>query len=453
MKKIAWLLPFIIIGFLACNKNDGVTLPLDTTDTLSNSITTDKSLDANINYIVNGQLFVKNNAVLTIPAGTTISFVKNDTLEKKSVMVITQGAKLVISGTADKPVIFTSAAMGKAAGDWGALILLGKAPTNTGTGHVEGLPVSEDTKYGGTVADDNSGSIKYLRLEYSGGINPDAEDEWKVDKASGLLLASVGNGTSVDHVMVEHSNDDGFQFVGGTVNASYLVAFNNGDDDFDFDLGYTGNLQFIVAYRPALTSTHALRANAFESYNDEVPTNNLPYTRPVVSNMSIVGPQGTELTKTNLNQGVYIRKGTRFVVQNSVVAEYPQGALMVCIRTRPILLNTTQSTFKYNLVQSDNANTTFSWDKDSKVIGDPELETFALNNINNNTKYLSSSEIQLKAMYTPGAPDLTPATGSPALTGANFDGADFANFFQKVTYRGAFGADNWAAVSNWANWK
>ena len=146
----------------------------------------------------------------------------------------------------------------------------------------------------GTAADDNSGSIKYLRMEYCGGINPDAEDEWKVDKASGLVLASVGNATIVDNVVVQHSNDDGFQFVGGTVNATHLIGYNNGDDDFDFDLGYTGNLQFILSYRTGLSSTHALRANGFEPYNDEVPTDNMPYTRPVVSNMTIVGPQGME---------------------------------------------------------------------------------------------------------------------------------------------------------------
>src|SRR5436190_12846358 len=104
--------------------------------------------------MIDGQLFVKNYATLTIPAGTTVSFVKNDAITTKGVMLITAGSKLMINGTADKPVVFTSAAATKAPGDWGALIILGKAPTNIGSGNVNGLTASADTKYGGSVPDD-----------------------------------------------------------------------------------------------------------------------------------------------------------------------------------------------------------------------------------------------------------------------------------------------------------
>lgn len=447
------LLPFAVI-FSACNKNSDVVMStINKVDTLSNSITADRILDANTSYIVNGQLFVKNNATLTIPAGITVSFVKNDDITAKSVMVITQGSKLNIDGTAEKPVVFTSAATVKTPGDWGALILLGKAPTNIVTGNVAGLAVADDTKFGGTMADDNSGSISYLRMEYCGGINPDGEDEWKVDKASGLCLASVGSGTKLDNIMVEHSNDDAFQFVGGTVNAKHLIGYNSGDDDFDFDLGYTGKLQFLVSYRTGLLSNHAIRANAFESYNDEVPTLSKPLTRPVVSNLTVIGPQGNETNKTNLNQGIYIRKGTRFVVQNSIIAEYPKGGLMVCNKTRPVLLAGVESEFKYNLVHSDSIAHTFSWDLDYTIIGDTTLRKFALNETNKNVLIANSADLKLKKMYGATGPDLTPAEGSPALTGANFDALDFNDFFVKVIYRGAIGADNWAVPSNWALWK
>ena len=456
MKKSYFLLLMAVVIFAACKKNSDVTntQPVIKTDTLSNTIGADLTLDPNTNYIINGQVFVKNNATLTIPAGVTVAVVKNDDRTKKGVLVITQGAKLIVNGTVDKPVVFTSAATTKAPGDWGAIIIQGKAPTNVVSGNTAGLAVSDDTKFGGTVADDNSGSIKYLRLEYCGGINPDAEDEWLVDKASGLCLESVGSGTTIDNVMVIHSNDDAFQFVGGTVNVSHLIGYNSGDDDFDFDLGYEGKMQFLLSYRTGLTSTHALRANGFESYNDEVPTLNAPLTRPVVSNMTIIGPQGMETVKTNLNMGVYIRKGTRFVVQNSIIAEYPQGGLMVCNKTRPVLLAGVESEFKYNLVHSDSINRTFSWDRDVLgVFGDDVLRDFALNSVNNNTLISDANDLKLSAMYAANGPDLTPAAGSAALTGANFDAADFATFFNKVAYRGAFGADNWAVASNWATWK
>jgi hypothetical protein len=149
---------------------------------------------------------------------------------------------------------------------------------------------------------------------------------------------------------------------------------------------------------------------------------------------------------------VYIRKGTRFVVENSIIAEYPQGGLMVCNRTRPVLLTGVESFFRYNLVNSDSASRTFSWDKDFAVVGDPELQDFALNSVNNNVLITNSGDLKLKTMYG-ATPDLTPDAGSPALTGANFSDADFASFFTKVAYRGAIGTDNWAAANNWAVWK
>lgn len=454
MQKSNFLLPVLALLVFSCKKNDtNSSITPTKTDTLSNNITADLSLNANTAYVINGQVFVKNNATLTIPAGTTVSVIPTTDRASKGVLVITQGAKLIVNGTVDKPVVFTSAATAKAPGDWGGIIINGKAPTNIGSGNSAGLAISDDTKYGGSIADDNSGSIKYLRLEYCGGINPDAEDEWAVDKVSGLCLESVGSGTTIDNVMVTHSNDDAFQFVGGTVNATHLIAYNNGDDDYDFDLGYEGKLQYLLSYRTGLTSTHALRANGIESYNDETPTSNKPYTRPVISNITIIGPQGMETTKTNLNQGIYIRKGTRFAIQNSIVAEYPQGGLMVCNKTRPILLAGIESQFKYNILHSDSASRTFSWDQDYRVIGDSILQKFALSDLNSNVQVTNTDEFKFKGMYASNGPDLSLADGSPALTGANFDAVDFSSYFEKVPYRGAFGTTNWAVANNWAVWK
>ncbi|MDB5151825.1 MAG: hypothetical protein JWR54_576, partial [Mucilaginibacter sp.] len=337
MKKI-YLLLTVVVFFAACKKdktsvNNNISNNGKKTDTLQGTITADLALDANKNYFLKGQVYVKNNATLTIPAGIIVSAQVNAQPANKSVLVITKGSKIFINGTADKPIVFTSAAATKAPGDWGAIILLGNAPTNVVTGNVAGLHASADTQYGGNMPADNSGSITYLRLEYTGGINPPAEDEWAVDKASGLVMAGVGSATRVDNVMVKYSNDDSFQFVGGTVNATHLISYNCGDDDFDFDLGYEGNLQFLIGYRTH-ASSQALRANGFESYNDSVPTSNTPLTRPVVSNMTIIGPQGIDATKTNINQGVYMRKATRLAIRNSIVAEYSEGAFMVCPRTR-----------------------------------------------------------------------------------------------------------------------
>src|ERR1700761_8920843 len=202
MKKFTLLLLVAITLYAACKKDNmsGNNTSNRKMDTLQGAITANLTLDPTKNYFLKGQVYVKNNATLTIPAGITVLAQVNTSRSAKSVLVITRGAKLNVNGTMTSPVVFTSAAATKAPGDWGAVILCGNAPTNFGPGNVAGLPITNDTQYGGSVANDNSGSITYLRLEYTGGINPPAEDEWAVDKASGLVFAGVGSGTHVDNV-------------------------------------------------------------------------------------------------------------------------------------------------------------------------------------------------------------------------------------------------------------
>ncbi|RAU82201.1 hypothetical protein [Pontibacter arcticus] len=456
MRKItAFASVLSLLTLFSCNEGDDVINPGNPSeqkaDTLQGVITSDLALKQDQTYYLKGQVYVKNNAVLTIPAGVTVT--AGSSKDKQlGALVITQGAKLFVNGTSERPVVFTSAAATKAPGDWAGIFVLGKAPTNLGQqANLPGLAVSADTKFGGDVATDNSGSISYLRVAYTGGLNPANEDEWAIDLASGLTLAGVGTGTKVSHVMVTNSKDDGFQFLGGTVNAKNLIAYNNGDDDFDFDRGYTGKLQFLISYRTK-TTTHALRANAMESLNDFDALGPQPFTRPVISNMTIIGPQGAETTKTNLNQGVYIRKATRFAVRNSIIAEYPQGGLMVCMKTRPVLLKNEGSEFKYNLVHSDNAARAFTWDLNTEVVADPELEKFGLNETNQNKVISSFADFKLKSPYAQ-TPDFTVSSESVAATGANFSGNDYTSFFSPVAFRGAVGGENWAAASNWAVWK
>src|SRR3569833_1000958 len=458
MKKLSLLTLMALTLFAACkmDKISGNKTGNKKLDTLQGAITADRTLDPSVNYYLKGQVYVKNGATLTIPAGITVYAQVNQSRSAKSALIITQGSKININGTLDKPVVFTSAAATRQPGDWGAIVILGKAPTNSATGNTAaGLPVSADTQYGGNVAGDNSGSITYLRLEYTGGFNPPAEDEWAIDKVSGLAMLSVGSGTKVDNVMVKYSNDDSFQWVGGTVNATHLISYNAGDDDFDFDMGCEGNLQFLVGYR-AHASSQTLRANGVESYNDSVPTTNTPLTRPVISNMTIIGPQGVDANTTNVWMGVYMRKGTRLAIRNSLDAEYSRGAFMVCPRTRPVILADNNAEFRSNLVQSDTTARTFAWDQGQVIaVPDPQLTIFETNTVNKDSVLVNSSDFKLVSMYSSaGAPDLTPGSGSPALTGVDFTGADFSNsFFVQTSYRGAIGTSNWAAQSAWADWQ
>lgn len=449
-----------LLLLFSCKKDRPVEDTSFNTEIISGIISQSITLKANVTYQLKGQVFVKNNAVLTIPSGVTIQVEKAENPADKSALIITKGSKLIINGTAEMPVVFTSAAASKSPGDWIGIIILGKAPTNLNAAHIKGLPSSSDTEFGSTIADDNSGSINYLRLEYAGGLNPAQEDEWEIDMASGLSLMGVGSGTQLDHIMVSNSRDDGFQFVGGTANAKYLISFNNGDDDFDFDRGYAGKLQFLVACKKELSNL-VIRGNGIESLNDNIASDAQPFTRPVISNITILGPEVVSTDIVNQSQGIYIRKNTRFLVRNSIIAGYSNGGLMLCPRTKVLLLNTTESQFKYNIVNADVPGRTFTYDTGGaglNIVPDPEVAGYAVETsdiqkiaINFNQIVESISQLQLQSVSS-SALNVTLKSESPAMSGANFTDPEYSSFFTNVAFRGAIGTQNWT-LGNWTNWK
>ncbi|NEU08235.1 hypothetical protein GZH53_07920 [Flavihumibacter sp. R14] len=463
MKKLLFLNLACLVLLFACKKDDSIIdnePQTPVTQTLSGSISENMTLKADVRYLLKGQVYVKNNATLTIPAGVTIEAEKIDGAAEKSALIVSKGAKLVVNGTADLPVVFTSAAASKAPGDWIGIIVLGKAPTNLSGAHIMGLAASTDTEFGGDVPDDNSGSIQYARIEYTGGLNAEMEEEWELDKASGFSLMGVGSATKVEHVMVSNSRDDGFQFVGGNVNAKYLLAYNDGDDDFDFDRGYTGKLQFLVAYRTGNSST-VIRGNGMESLNDKGASEAQPYTRPVISNMTILGPAGISTDLTNQSQGIYIRRNTRFVIRNSVIAGYTNGGLMMCPKTKPLLVNNLGSQFKFNIVNADVPERAFTYDDGPTgivIVPDPVVARYATESTNIEKEAVNRNAIvdpitELKFQnIAPSVPNLTPMAGSAALTGSDFADNEYAAFFTNVTFRGAIGTENWT-IGKWTNWR
>ncbi|MCX6181172.1 MAG: hypothetical protein NT150_04510, partial [Bacteroidetes bacterium] len=205
------------------------------TDTVKTSITTNTTWTANKTYILSGQIYVKNGATLTIQPGTVIRGNKAST---GAGLFICQGSKINAKGTAANPIVFTSnqAAGSRAQGDWGGLILLGRASNNqpNGIANIEGLAPTPETQYGGGLTPDdtdNSGTLSYVRVEWGGYV-------YQQDKEiNGITFGSVGNGTTVDHIQVSYSNDDAFEWFGGTVNCKHLVSYRNLDDDFDTDFG------------------------------------------------------------------------------------------------------------------------------------------------------------------------------------------------------------------------
>lgn len=255
--------------------------------------------------------------VLTIQAGTVIIGER----ATKGTLIVHRGSKIIAEGTPTEPIIFTSErAIGeREPGDWGGLVLCGKAKNNlpAGTAELEG---QYGAFHGGNDDDDNSGVLKYIRIEYAGiPINPNQE-------VNSLTLGSVGRGTKIEYVQCSYGLDDSFEWFGGTVNAKYLIAYRGLDDDFDVDNGYTGNVQFAIGLRGA-TQADQSGSNGFEVDNDGSGSAAMPFTAPYFSNISIIGPKAEVATSISpqFQNGMHLRRNTKIKIYNTVVTGYPNG--------------------------------------------------------------------------------------------------------------------------------
>lgn len=222
------VLMLLSASLISCTNDDDNQTDLETL--LSGTITDTKTLDADKVYTITGPVIIENGGVLDIPAGTTIKAKKGFS----SYILVLQGGKIYVRGTASEPVTMTADSVNATAGYWGGLIINGKAPLGGGlTGSTE---INSSYVYGGTVANDNSGSISYLKLEYCG-----ARSSANVEH-NGLTLNGVGSGTTIENVYVLKSADDGIEFFGGSVNVTNLLVVDPDDDMFDFTQGYNGTL-------------------------------------------------------------------------------------------------------------------------------------------------------------------------------------------------------------------
>ncbi|WP_343608381.1 hypothetical protein [Chryseobacterium oranimense] len=283
---------------------------------------------------INGIVTVKNGATLTIQPGTFIKAKPNTTNTATGVLVISKTGKINAAGTESQPIIFTSYKLldgnedtTAAPGDFGGVIILGDAPTNTpSTKTIEGL-TGPDFFYGGSNASHNGGTLKYVRIEFAGFdlLAPNSGNE-----INGLTLGGVGNGTTLDHIQVSYGKDDSFEFFGGTVNASNLVSFAADDDNFDFDNGYTGTITCALALAD-YNSTHSLSggspdSNGIELDNNAEGTATPLITNPVINNLTIIGAKnGIAGQGSAYENGIHIRRSGKLTLNNAVVTGYPVG--------------------------------------------------------------------------------------------------------------------------------
>lgn len=275
---------------------------------LSGTYTEDLTLDANNTYKLNGSLIMTDGTTLTIPAGMTIEALASGA---DVYIAISQGAKIVANGTVDNPIVFTSDAASPAAGDWGGLIILGKAPINSVTGTATATSEIASLPYGGQTTDDNSGSLNYVRVEYSGGA-ADGQSE-----NNGFSFYGVGSGTVVNYIQAYAGKDDGIEFFGGTVNASFVSVINAEDDSVDWTEGYAGTLTNVYISNRT-TDDKAIEA---DGYNTDFSNATGVFSKPTVTNLTIVG-QGTS---EGHSEAVRLRAGTQGIFTNVHITGYIEG--------------------------------------------------------------------------------------------------------------------------------
>ncbi|MCU7548292.1 hypothetical protein OCK74_04160 [Chitinophagaceae bacterium LB-8] len=420
------------------------------TITLAGKIDKDTTLKANNSYILNGLVYITNNATITIEPGTTI---KGQYTDPVGGLVITRGAKINAKGTATNPIVFTSASGTPRAGDWAGIVLLGKAKTNSsfngqaGVGEIEGgvNDAAGNGLYGGTDDADSSGALQYVRIEYAGyAFLPDKE-------INSLTMGGVGNKTVLDHIQVSYAKDDAFEWFGGSVNAKYLIAFRTQDDDFDTDNGYRGNVQFGLVVRDSSVADIS-KSEAMESDNDANGSTNAPQTAAVFSNLTLIGPRATLGNKGSSNYlgaAVQIRRNSALSLYNSVILGWQTGILIDASKGRPTDLNIVDSTLRVRnniiagvetAIKYSASTTTPTGETDASML------TWFSTPFYGNTVLTTVDDAKFVNPFNYTSPDFAPFGTSSAATGAKFTDTKLAGMKQ-VTFRGAI-----AAAGEDANW-
>lgn len=457
MKKLATicLLGITVLG--ACKKSDDNADPNGggngtfTGTDLRGTITSDVHLTKDKTYRIRGYVYITNNATLTIDAGTKITSNK----DSAGVLVIYRGAKIQAVGTASEPIVFTSAETTPQPGDLGGVILVGQATGNGNHSVIEGGVDAAFSAFGGTNDADNSGTMKYVRIEYAGkAVNPG-------DEVNGLSLYGVGTGTTLDYIQVIRGLDDAFEFFGGTVNAKHLIAYNCADDDFDMDDGFRGKIQYAISIKdPKFTDAKGTTGDVSNNFEvDNVnPANGFlltraPITFPVLSNFTAIGPNNANGTSTDYGWGMRWRRGCKFILANSIVIGGQKGGFRLQEDSSIAYFARGTSAFYNSFLHAVAATVDVETGKTIPgVTYDNSTITAQLTGSNKSTILSAATDMKLTDPFNNTAPNIKPATGSAALSGALFDfGALSDAWFDKVTFRGAMdGTTDWTA--SWTVW-
>lgn len=383
---------------------------------LPNEITGSLRLPKGKDYIVHGQVSVREGGVLTVDPGVTV--IGSDDPGSINFIAVLAGGQIIADGTREEPITFTGPE--PVPGSWAGLVLAGRSLCNDEQEEELACEFEaiSDVKYGGQRYDDNSGILRYVRILWAGQeIRPDEE-------LNSLTLCGVGSGTTLEYVQVHGGLDDGFEMFGGSVNGRYLVATQVGDDMFDFDDGYFGKLQFLLGWQGSENHDQTQDSHGIESDNSNPAPYLEPRTRPVVSNITLIG-------SANGSEGARIRRGSGGIYHNAVIHGFANYCLNVngddSAALGPDYLAFNHSFIGQCGLGPFTGSAEAFWNAGTgNRQGDPQFDGW---------------------MPRAGSPLLGAGATPPALANAvAADGSNDDSFFLRVDYIGAFdGVNDWTA--------
>lgn len=407
------------------NTNDNTNPCPDGVMELTGEITEDLHLTTDCVYLLVGGVFIGddvNETVLTIDPGVQVF---GDT-SSNSFLTVRRGSRIEAAGTVNEPIVFTSAADpgSRAAGDWGGIILNGRAITNAcggapGTCEVEGE--GNTGLYGGDDDTHDCGTLRYVRIEFAGKlISPENE-------LNGLALQACGDQTTLEYIQIHMGADDAIEFFGGTANFKYVLATGTSDDNLDWTDGWRGKGQFFVAQQYDGIGDQGIEADNNGESNDAAPR-----SYPTLSNITLIGVPGGEKS----DWGILLREGTGVNIHNTIVTGFGDGCLDI----------DHDATFTNAVATGDPSTLSGSLTIESSIFNcdtlfDEELEDlFAVSDFFNTMNPGNSVEDPgLSDPYNTSTPDFTPAAGSPAASGAVVPSDAF---FDQVSFRGGVDPTN-----------
>jgi hypothetical protein len=468
---LSWALAAAAVGGTACGDDDNGggpgPSPQPAAAVLTGPITASRTLSADTTYTISGYVKVQSGATLTIPAGTTLV---GDTTVVGSSLWILRGAKIDAQGTASDPIVFTSAraAGTRKPGDWGGIIIVGNGIINrTGaTVLTEGGAAGQAENYaGGTDNSDNSGTLRYVRIEFAGfDISNGAGQE-----LNSLSSYAVGRGTTYQYIQTLAGLDDSFEWWGGAVDGQFLVSYESGDDHFDWTEGYQGRNQFLIAFQnnrltPAPgTGTVSADPRGFEGdgcdpavagciVDSTGVSNSTPFSMPVFANFTMVGPAPVAGFPADGNGAVF-RRGTGGTLFNGILGRWKGIALNIRDAFTDSLFEQRDSLNIANMILAGNG---FDFDTVGKDFAQ-------------STKFGASNAVQsfgptvlvdtlIGLNINPSGLDWTPKAGSPAAGGGSAQvpahfAARTANFFGgAMTQTSYIGAADPSGTKWWQGW-